>query len=104
MSDGNSESVLKFWLEVVLGCPNWPKEKSLLLLLNTLCMAAFSRSNWSDSVQETLLEAYRVRKGVWFVGVAWGYTVGPPSFKAMGVLCYFLLHFRPWDQCSPRKA
>ena len=59
-SDGGSEAVLKFWLHLVLGCPNWHKEKSLLLLLDTLCMAAFSRSNWSEIVQETLLEAYQV--------------------------------------------
>ncbi len=57
---GGSESILRFWLHLVLGCSNWYKEKSLLLLLNTLCMAAFSRANWSDIVQETLLEAYQV--------------------------------------------
>ena len=62
MSSDSSDAVLRFWLELVLGCPNWHKEKSMLLLLDTLCMAAFSKPAWTEVMQETLLEAYQVRE------------------------------------------
>ena len=55
-----SESVLRFWLEVLLGCPNWLKERNVLLLLDTLSMAAFFKHNWTEILQAKLLEAYRV--------------------------------------------
>ena len=57
-----SEAALQFWLRLITSCPYWIKESSLLMLLDTLCMAAFLSPSWTQILQDTLLEAYQVRE------------------------------------------
>ncbi len=60
---GNSadgDVVVGFWLDILLGCPNWLREKNILSLLDTICMAAFFKTSWTDKILVALLESYQV--------------------------------------------
>ena len=52
--------MLKFWLDVLLSWPTWVREKSVLLLLDTLCMAAFKEPAWQKILMDRMMENYRV--------------------------------------------
>lgn len=59
------DTVLKFWLDILLSWPTWVREKSVLLLLDTLCMAAFKKPAWQKIIMERMTENYRVSDNVW---------------------------------------
>ena len=52
--------MLRFWLDILLSWPTWVREKSVLLLLDTLCMAAFKEPNWQKIIMDRMMENYRV--------------------------------------------
>ena len=54
------ETVLQFWLDILLSWPTWVREKSVLLLLDTLCMAAFKEPTWQKIIMDRMMENYRV--------------------------------------------
>ena len=54
------EIVLRFWLDILLSWPTWVREKSVLLLLDTLCMAAFKEPDWQKIIMDRMMENYRV--------------------------------------------
>ena len=53
--------MLRFWLDILLSWPTWVREKSVLLLLDTLCMAAFKEPDWQKIIMDRMMENYRVR-------------------------------------------
>jgi hypothetical protein len=55
----SGDVILRFWVHIFLSYPGWHREQSLLYLLNTLCLAAFSESDWHRILIDALLEAYR---------------------------------------------
>jgi hypothetical protein len=56
--------VLRFWLDILLSWPTWVREKSVLLLLDTLCMAAFKEPTWQKIIMDRMMENYRVRRHI----------------------------------------
>ena len=64
------DKVLQFWIDILLACPNWYRERSVLHLLDTLCMAAHSEVAWQNALQTIMLKAYKVCVCV-CVGVVW---------------------------------
>ena len=54
------ETVLKFWLDILLSWPTWVRDKSILLLLDTLCMSAFNEPAWQKIIMDRMMENYRV--------------------------------------------
>jgi hypothetical protein len=53
-----SDVILEFWLHILLSYPSWHREQSLLYLMNTLCLTAFSEPAWHRILISALLEAY----------------------------------------------
>ena len=64
------DTVLKFWLNILLSWPTWVREKSVLLLLDTLCMAAFKEGAWQEIIMERMMENYRVSGALLIKGVS----------------------------------
>jgi len=44
-----------------MSCPKWFYEKSVMHLLDSLCMATHGHPDWQRKVQEVLLQEYKVR-------------------------------------------